>query len=467
MRTAPAIVLITAFAALSSIGDTFAAGNIVAVPPAEYRPSAVVPKAAACAGRTGCTGVPTGAACTQRRRARIAQGAERQARRAASGGAAHIDQESSARHRLSARAAVRVAHDRALRPRVEGAAGRRPRRPYRDRLAGCRGAAAVAVDARGTSRPLVALRRQLAARGGAGRLSRERGRRGVGAARCVLVAGAGRRHGDDRGARGRRGVVRRARAGTRTAVASRHRRRRPAPDRRQARGRHRGLGQLQHRPRLYQPVDGADPGGGRGGQAAVQRSLGLDVPVQRHDAERLGDVVHPLPVHRRPLHRGRLQRRDGERLLVLPRAVLRQHLGASLRTADRRLDAARAKRRLRLDDAPPVHVAARGRALRRLARRAGADQCDRHRAASPRRRSPQVEPGLDARLLHVRATARASCRCAGATARRRPDRPARACSRSCRRAATTSCAAACSAATRRAATAPASTTTRDSTTCCR
>jgi hypothetical protein len=47
MRTAPAIVLITAFAALSSIGDTFAAGNIVAVPPAEYRPTAVVPKAAA------------------------------------------------------------------------------------------------------------------------------------------------------------------------------------------------------------------------------------------------------------------------------------------------------------------------------------------------------------------------------------------------------------------------------------
>ena len=47
MRTAPAIALITAFAALSSIGDTPAAGNIVAVPPAEYRPTQAAPKAAA------------------------------------------------------------------------------------------------------------------------------------------------------------------------------------------------------------------------------------------------------------------------------------------------------------------------------------------------------------------------------------------------------------------------------------
>ncbi len=46
MRTVPAIVFVT-FGALSSIGDTSAAGNIVAVPPAEYRPTAVVPKAAA------------------------------------------------------------------------------------------------------------------------------------------------------------------------------------------------------------------------------------------------------------------------------------------------------------------------------------------------------------------------------------------------------------------------------------
>lgn len=46
MRTVPAIVFVT-FGALSSIGDTSAAGNIVAVPPAEYRPTAVVAKAAA------------------------------------------------------------------------------------------------------------------------------------------------------------------------------------------------------------------------------------------------------------------------------------------------------------------------------------------------------------------------------------------------------------------------------------
>ena len=45
MRTVPAIVLVAALAALSSIGDTSAAGNILAVPPAEYRPTLVVPKA--------------------------------------------------------------------------------------------------------------------------------------------------------------------------------------------------------------------------------------------------------------------------------------------------------------------------------------------------------------------------------------------------------------------------------------
>ena len=47
MRTTPAIVLVAAFAALSSIGDTSAARNVVAVPPADYRPAQVAPKAAA------------------------------------------------------------------------------------------------------------------------------------------------------------------------------------------------------------------------------------------------------------------------------------------------------------------------------------------------------------------------------------------------------------------------------------
>jgi hypothetical protein len=47
MRMPPAIVLVAAFAALSSIGDTSAARNVVAVPPADYRPAQVVPKAAA------------------------------------------------------------------------------------------------------------------------------------------------------------------------------------------------------------------------------------------------------------------------------------------------------------------------------------------------------------------------------------------------------------------------------------
>src|SRR5512139_3002199 len=46
MRKAPAIALFTAFAALSSIGDTLAAGNVIAVPPATYRPTVAVPKAA-------------------------------------------------------------------------------------------------------------------------------------------------------------------------------------------------------------------------------------------------------------------------------------------------------------------------------------------------------------------------------------------------------------------------------------
>jgi hypothetical protein len=46
MRKASAIALIAAFAALSSIDDASAAGNVVAVPPATYRPTTVVPKAA-------------------------------------------------------------------------------------------------------------------------------------------------------------------------------------------------------------------------------------------------------------------------------------------------------------------------------------------------------------------------------------------------------------------------------------
>jgi len=47
MRMPPTIALIAAFAALSSIGDASAAGNILAAPPATYRPTEAVPKAAA------------------------------------------------------------------------------------------------------------------------------------------------------------------------------------------------------------------------------------------------------------------------------------------------------------------------------------------------------------------------------------------------------------------------------------
>jgi hypothetical protein len=47
MRTAPVLALLAAVAALSPSGDTYAARNIVAVPPAEYRPAQAVPKAAA------------------------------------------------------------------------------------------------------------------------------------------------------------------------------------------------------------------------------------------------------------------------------------------------------------------------------------------------------------------------------------------------------------------------------------
>ena len=46
MRKASAIALIIGLAAMSSIGDTLAAGNVVAVPPATYRPTVAVPKAA-------------------------------------------------------------------------------------------------------------------------------------------------------------------------------------------------------------------------------------------------------------------------------------------------------------------------------------------------------------------------------------------------------------------------------------
>ena len=212
MRTAPAIVLIAAFAALSSIGDTSAAGNVVAVPPAEYRPTLVVPKAAAALRRAGRAGVPR-SRCRHPARPSANRSRRRTRSAPSSVGWAGPHRSRAVRSRSAIRASCRPRRARSCSPTSRGRrcptaaappASRSPRRAPRRCGCRCRCPRHIPISRCASS---ATRRARQASRARIRRTRSPRPRR----ARCVLVAGARRRHGDDRGARGRRRVLRRPR----------------------------------------------------------------------------------------------------------------------------------------------------------------------------------------------------------------------------------------------------------------
>ncbi len=435
MRTAPAIVLIAAFAALSSIGDTSAAGNIVAVPPAEYRPTLVVPKAARRARRPGRARVPPRAAGPQPGRARIAQ-----ARRTPSApssvrvGRPAFVEEPSARDRLSA-ASCRRHRARSCSPTSRGRrwptagappASRSPR-PV-PRRCGCRCRCPLRIPISRFVSPATAAKA---------------GVQGTYPANAVAEAAA-----------------RATRSGRRCSKATGRRSRCTRPPARPSTASNSRSGRFRISSSPATTLRRIDAK--RAEDIGNSGSCNIDFACVTPSAalSQAGDAVGKLVFNERSgftflcsgtmlndsmtsfapylftaahcIERCLQRRINGQRLLVLPRDLLRKPHRTPLRTADRRLDAARTERRLRLGAASPQRSPAGRSAVLRLARRARADQRDQPLRCTIRAATSSCAARARCSATTRSATARASCRCAGARARPRPVRPARACSRSCR-----------------------------------
>ena len=421
--TSTSMLAVLAVVALSPFGDAFGA-MVTAVPPAEYRPADVTPKAAATlvapAAKSLRIVLPEPAAAEKRlltqKNARTAATSARPVAKARPLAIGYARELPAGSRMLAAFAAG-----------LAGRGRRSARSAHRSAIPRCRRRPARARDGRLRPRPCDSLCRQRRRRESARPLSRQRHRRRDGALRTVRDARARGRHRDRRVARRRGHADRRRRAGARACLAPR-RRRRGACERLGARTPPTSAtsGACNIDVACVQPLTSAlQQASNSVGKLVFSDRQGFSYLCTGTLRQRLGHVVHAVPAHRRPLHRGRLPGVDDRRVLVLQGAdaaaagrsppFVQQTSGAMLLARSADWDWAL----LRLNGAPPVgtfFAAWRAEPVPQLA--------TGDRRPSSAGRPHEVDAGDARPATRSSATARASSACSGARARPRGGRRA-------------------------------------------